>query len=156
MIVDLMRSDLGKNCSIGSVKTTKLFKVEKYLTVHQMTSTVQGTLSPAMTCGEVLKNLFPSGSVTGAPKINSIEIIHELESGERGVYCGAIGFIDPFGSAVFSVPIRTLLHFPPSPSMSAIRLCSIKRQRGHGFTMRRSSSRNAVSSTSFLKIPKVK
>jgi para-aminobenzoate synthetase / 4-amino-4-deoxychorismate lyase len=108
MIVDLMRSDLGKICSIGSVKTTKLFKVEKYRTVHQMTSTVQGTLRPPMTSGSVLKNLFPSGSVTGAPKIKSMEIIHGLESGERGIYCGAIGFIDPFGSAVFSVPIRTL------------------------------------------------
>jgi para-aminobenzoate synthetase/4-amino-4-deoxychorismate lyase len=108
MIVDLMRSDLGKICSIGSVKTTKLFSVEKYRTVHQMTSTVRGTLRPPMTSGVVLKNLFPSGSVTGAPKIKSMEIIHGLESGERGIYCGAIGFIDPFGSAVFSVPIRTL------------------------------------------------
>jgi len=108
MIVDLMRSDLGKICSIGSVKTTKLFTVEKYRTVHQMTSTVRGTLRPPMTSGSVLKNLFPSGSVTGAPKIKSIEIIHELESGERGVYCGAIGFIGPRGSAIFSVPIRTL------------------------------------------------
>jgi Anthranilate/para-aminobenzoate synthases component I len=108
MIVDLMRNDLGKVCSIGSVKTHGLFKVETLPTVHQMTSTVKGILKPATTTGQIIKSLLPSGSVTGAPKIRSMEIIHGLEQGNRGVYCGTIGFISPQGNSVFSVPIRTL------------------------------------------------
>jgi para-aminobenzoate synthetase/4-amino-4-deoxychorismate lyase len=108
MIVDLMRNDLGKICRIGSVKTPELFKVETLPTVHQMTSTIQGVLKPAVTSGQILKSLLPSGSVTGAPKIRSMEIIRKLERGNRGVYCGAIGFISPQGNGVFSVPIRTL------------------------------------------------
>jgi para-aminobenzoate synthetase/4-amino-4-deoxychorismate lyase len=108
MIVDLMRNDLGRICRIGSVKTPELFKVETLPTVLQMTSTVKGILKPTITSGQILKSLLPSGSVTGAPKIRSMEIISKLESGNRGVYCGAIGFISPRGEAEFSVPIRTL------------------------------------------------
>lgn len=108
MIVDLMRNDLGRICRTGSVRTTKLFSVETHPTVHQMTSTVRGLLRREIGFPEIVKAIFPCGSVTGAPKIRSMEIIRELESGRRGVYCGMVGYIAPNGSSVFSVPIRTL------------------------------------------------
>ncbi len=108
MIVDLLRNDLGRICEIGSVKTPFLYEVETHKTLHQMTSTVQGKLKPEISIKEIFKNIFPSGSVTGAPKIRTMQIIHTLESGKRGVYCGAIGYISPKKKAVFSVPIRTL------------------------------------------------
>lgn len=108
MIVDLMRSDLGKICATGSIAVPRLFAVETWPTLHQMTSTVTGRLRPATTYERIFTTLFPSGSVTGAPKIRSMEIIHALEKGVRGAYCGAIGYCGPRGDAVFSVPIRTL------------------------------------------------
>ncbi len=108
MIVDLLRNDLGRICQAGSVITEKLFEVETHPTVHQMTSTVTGKLKPDLPVSGIFRNIFPCGSVTGAPKIRTMEIIHELESGCRGVYCGAIGFISPVGNATFNVPIRTL------------------------------------------------
>ena len=107
MIVDLLRNDLGKICRIGSVKTTKLFAVERHPTLHQMTSTVQGTLRKNTRFADILAALFPSGSVTGAPKIRAMEIIRDLERGSRGAYCGTIGYCAPDGG-VWSVPIRTL------------------------------------------------
>ena len=109
MIVDLLRNDLGRLCRMGSVQTSKLFEVETYETLHQMTSTVEGRLRPEVTLSELFRAIFPCGSVTGAPKIRTMEIIRELESGPRGVYTGAIGFIGPEGEAVFNVPIRTVV-----------------------------------------------
>lgn len=108
MIVDLLRNDLGKICEAGSVTTKRLFDVESHPTVHQMTSTITGVLPEKTSFSTIIKSLFPCGSVTGAPKIRTMEIIHELEQGERGVYCGAIGFSSPLGNMAFSVPIRTL------------------------------------------------
>jgi para-aminobenzoate synthetase / 4-amino-4-deoxychorismate lyase len=108
MIVDLMRNDLGKICQTGSVKVERLFKTQTLKTLHQMTSTITGKLGKFITYDRIFRALFPSGSVTGAPKIRSMEIIRSLEKGLRGVYCGAIGFISPEKEAVFSVPIRTL------------------------------------------------
>jgi para-aminobenzoate synthetase/4-amino-4-deoxychorismate lyase len=108
MIVDLLRSDLGKICEIGSVKVENLFTVESHRTLLQMTSTIQGQLRSDVNLSAVLRALFPSGSVTGAPKIRSMEIIAELEEEPRGPYCGAIGLSSPHGDSVFSVPIRTL------------------------------------------------
>lgn len=108
MIVDLLRNDLGRICEPGSVVTRSLFDVETHPTVHQMTSGVEGKLSPGINLSHVLRSIFPSGSVTGAPKIRTMEIIHDLERGRRGVYCGAVGYMSPFGKASFSVPIRTL------------------------------------------------
>jgi para-aminobenzoate synthetase/4-amino-4-deoxychorismate lyase len=107
MIVDLMRNDLGRICRAGSVKTTSLFDVERYFSVWQMTSTVKGTLAKGCTAESVVRALFPSGSVTGAPKIRAMEIISELESAPRGVYTGSIGY---FGRdrALFNVAIRTV------------------------------------------------
>ncbi len=108
MIVDLLRNDLGRICRPGTVVTEKLFEVETHPTVHQMTSTITGKLMPGARISTIIKNIFPCGSVTGAPKVRTMEIIHELETGCRGVYCGAIGFTAPNGTAAFNVPIRTL------------------------------------------------
>jgi para-aminobenzoate synthetase/4-amino-4-deoxychorismate lyase len=109
MIVDLMRNDLGRICEFGSVRVDELFHVEKYETLFQMTSEVSGTLRPEMRYGEIFASLFPCGSVTGAPKHRTMEIIQELEQSPRGVYTGAIGFFSPAQEAVFSVPIRTVV-----------------------------------------------
>jgi para-aminobenzoate synthetase/4-amino-4-deoxychorismate lyase len=107
MIVDLVRNDLGRVCLPGSIETEDLFHVEKYESLLQMTSTVRGRLREEASLHQLLAALFPCGSVTGAPKIRTMEIIGDLEKSERGVYCGAIGFLSPGGRAVFSVPIRT-------------------------------------------------
>jgi para-aminobenzoate synthetase/4-amino-4-deoxychorismate lyase len=108
MIVDLLRNDLGRICESGSVRTDKLFNIEAYPTLFQMTSEVSGTLRSGTHIGNVLNALFPSGSVTGAPKRRTMEIIRDLEASLRGIYTGAIGFVSPTGDACFSVPIRTL------------------------------------------------
>ena len=108
MIVDLIRNDLGRLAKTGSVEVSQLFTVETYPTVHQMTSTVQATISPACSISAILQALFPCGSVTGAPKIRSMQIIRDLEDSPRGAYCGSIGMFAPDGSAHFNVAIRTL------------------------------------------------
>lgn len=109
MIVDLLRNDLGRICEAGTVETASLFDVETYETLHQLTSTIRGRLRPEVSLARLFQALFPCGSVTGAPKIRTMEIIRELEGGDRGVYTGAIGFIGPDGSGAFNVPIRTVL-----------------------------------------------
>jgi len=109
MIVDLLRNDLGKISQTGSVRTDNLFAVEKYQTLLQMTSTVSGTLLPNTSFYDIFRALFPSGSVTGAPKCRTMQLIQQLESSPRGVYTGAIGFFSPNRDAVFSVPIRTIV-----------------------------------------------
>jgi para-aminobenzoate synthetase/4-amino-4-deoxychorismate lyase len=107
MIVDLLRNDLGKIAKTGSVKVDKLFEIESHNTLHQMTSEISAELEDNITLFEIFKAIFPCGSVTGAPKINTMEIIEKIEKGKRGVYCGAIGLITP-EKTVFSVPIRIL------------------------------------------------
>jgi para-aminobenzoate synthetase / 4-amino-4-deoxychorismate lyase len=109
MIVDLLRNDLGRICTMGSVQVEDLFSVEKYQTLLQMTSTVSGDLQPGVEYYDIFHSLFPSGSVTGAPKIRTMQIIRELERQQRGVYTGAIGFFAPHNRAVFNVAIRTLV-----------------------------------------------
>jgi para-aminobenzoate synthetase/4-amino-4-deoxychorismate lyase len=109
MIVDLLRNDLGRLCTLGGVEPTSLFSVETYATLHQMTSTITGRIADHVGLAELFKALFPCGSVTGAPKIRTMEIIHELEREPRGVYTGAIGYLSPTGDAVFNVPIRTVV-----------------------------------------------
>ncbi len=107
MIVDLLRNDLGRVCNYGTVETRDLFAVERYPTLWQMTSTVTGELRPDATFQQIFRALFPSGSVTGAPKVRAMQLISEFESVPRGVYTGAIGYFSPQES-VFSVAIRTL------------------------------------------------
>lgn len=108
MIVDLLRNDLGRIAEVGSVQVTSLFDVERYRTVLQLTSTIEGDLGRNVTLADIFTALFPCGSVTGAPKINTMRLITELERVPREVYCGAIGIIAPGGSATFNVPIRTV------------------------------------------------
>lgn len=108
MIVDLMRNDLSRVATPGSVCVPELFAVEPYPTVHQMTSTVTATLSPDTDAIDVLAALFPCGSITGAPKVRAMQVIGEIEEAPRGPYTGAIGFIAPDGEAQFNVAIRTL------------------------------------------------
>ena len=108
MIVDLLRNDLGRVCTPGTVTTRSLFDIETYETLHQMTSTITGHLPLTTKIEPLFRALFPCGSVTGAPKIRTMEIIRELESEPRGIYTGAIGFIAPTGEATFNVPIRTI------------------------------------------------
>ncbi len=109
MIVDLLRNDLGRVSRIGSVEVTDLFTVETYRSVHQMTSGITAELRSDMGLKDMLRALFPCGSVTGAPKVRAMEIIRELEREARGIYTGAIGHIAPSGDAQFNVAIRTVV-----------------------------------------------
>ena len=108
MIVDLLRNDLSRLSKPGSVKVPELFSLETYPTLHQMTSRVSSQLRDTVTFRDLFQSLFPCGSVTGAPKIQAMEIIDELEDHPRGAYCGALGYVDPDGQACFNVSIRTL------------------------------------------------
>jgi para-aminobenzoate synthetase/4-amino-4-deoxychorismate lyase len=109
MIVDLVRSDLSTIAETGSVAVSSLFDVETYPTVHQMTSTVTARPRPDVGLTDIFRSLFPCGSVTGAPKRRTMEIIRDLEQEPRGVYCGAIGYLSPGQEATFSVAIRTVV-----------------------------------------------
>ncbi len=108
MIVDLLRNDLSRIAKPGTVKVPALFSLETYPTLHQMTSHVSACLRQGIDIADIFKSLFPCGSITGAPKIRAMEIIHTLEPQPRGAYCGAMGYIDPGGEACFNVGIRTL------------------------------------------------
>jgi para-aminobenzoate synthetase / 4-amino-4-deoxychorismate lyase len=108
MIVDLLRNDLGRICTPGTVGAEDLFQMETYPTLHQMVSTVRGTLKDGTGLSDLFRALFPSGSVTGAPKIKAMQFIHDLEEGPRGIYTGSLGFIMPDRDMVFNVAIRTL------------------------------------------------
>ncbi len=108
MIVDLIRNDFGRVCQIGSVHVKNLFQVQTFKSLHQMISTVKGTLKKNLSFSDLLHALFPCGSITGAPKIRTMEIINELETEPRGIYTGAIGYLKPDGDFYFNVPIRTI------------------------------------------------
>ncbi|WP_448659396.1 aminodeoxychorismate synthase component I [Sphingomonas sp. CJ99] len=123
MIVDLMRNDLSRVAVPGSVRVPELFRVESYPTVHQMVSTVTADLTENQDAVSALTALFPCGSVTGAPKIRAMEVIHAVEAGPRGAYTGAIGAIAPGGHATFNVAIRTL-HLKPGAGRAMLGLGS--------------------------------
>ncbi|MTI00037.1 aminodeoxychorismate synthase component I [Roseibium sp. RKSG952] len=108
MIVDLMRNDLSRICEPGSVKVTRLCEVERYKSLHQMTSTIEASLAPAVAFPDIIERLFPCGSITGAPKLSAMLIADRLETSPRGVYTGSIGHIEPTGDFRFNVAIRTL------------------------------------------------
>ncbi|GAB4041058.1 aminodeoxychorismate synthase component I [Spirosoma gilvum] len=110
MIVDLVRNDLARSAETGSVQVDELFGIYGFQQVYQMISTVSATLRNGINWAETIRNAFPMGSMTGAPKIRAMELIDELEVSRRGVYSGAIGFITPEGDFDFSVVIRTLLY----------------------------------------------
>jgi para-aminobenzoate synthetase component 1 len=109
MIVDLMRNDLSRVCSPGTVRVPELFALERYATVHHLVSTVVGELSPGTDALDLLRAAFPGGSITGAPKVRAMEIIAELEPSQRGVYCGSIGYWSLTGALDTSIAIRTLI-----------------------------------------------
>ncbi|MGA9161117.1 MAG: aminodeoxychorismate synthase component I [Actinomycetota bacterium] len=113
MIVDLLRNDLGRICRPGSIEVARMLEAERYETVWQLTSTIEGVLRPRTTLLDSFRALFPSGSVTGAPKVRTTRIIADLEDSARGPYCGAIGYLAPAGSgeprANFNVAIRTVV-----------------------------------------------
>jgi len=106
MIVDLLRNDLSRVADPGSVQVPALFQTEAYETLLQMTSTVTAHRRPDVGVGDVLRALFPCGSITGAPKLRAMSLIRELEVSPRGFYCGTLGYAGP-GEAAFNVPIRT-------------------------------------------------
>ena len=109
MIVDLLRNDIGRVAMIGSVRVSELCALERYPTVWQLTSRIDATLRPATTLCDVLRAVFPCGSVTGAPKVRTMEIIAALESFPRGLYTGAVCLLRPGGDMMASVPIRTAI-----------------------------------------------
>lgn len=109
MIVDLLRNDLGRLAIPGSVAVPDLLTLETYPTFHTLTSTITATLPERTNLQDIFRALFPCGSVTGAPKVSTMRLIRALEPSPRGVYCGAIGYVEPGGNATFSVPIRTLV-----------------------------------------------
>jgi para-aminobenzoate synthetase/4-amino-4-deoxychorismate lyase len=109
MIVDLLRNDLGRVSVNGSVNVSHLFEIERYETLWQMTSTIEATLRDDLSLPELMRGLFPCGSITGAPKVRTMEIIRELEPYPRGIYTGTLGFLRPGGDATFNVAIRTVV-----------------------------------------------
>ncbi|REG84292.1 aminodeoxychorismate synthase component I [Marinomonas pollencensis] len=109
MIVDLLRNDLGRTCLTGSINVPKLFALESYANVHHLVSTVEGRIDGADQSIRVFHESFPGGSITGAPKIRSMEIIDELEPHERSVYCGSIAYFSVNGQMDSSITIRTLV-----------------------------------------------
>ena len=130
MIVDLLRNDLGQVAQTGSVAVSALFDVQRYSNVLQMTSTVRAQLRPGAALADIFAALYPCGSITGAPKRRTMEIIAELEPAPRGIYTGAIGWFDPaaeaaprdnapIGDFCLSVPIRTLVLQPPANGVRA-------------------------------------
>jgi para-aminobenzoate synthetase component 1 len=109
MIVDLMRNDLSRVCSPGTVRVPELFALEHYATVHHLVSTVVGELAPGRDALDLLRAAFPGGSITGAPKVRAMEIIAELEPSQRSVYCGSLGYCSVTGALDTSIAIRTVI-----------------------------------------------
>lgn len=109
MIVDLLRNDLGRIAEFGSVRPGKLFTIERLPSLLQMTSEIRAVLRPEITPYRLFGAIFPSGSIIGAPKVHSMQLLRQLEQRDRGIYTGAIGFLSPAGEAIFSVAIRTAM-----------------------------------------------
>ena len=108
MILDLERNDLGQICKSGSVRVTQDRVARSYATVHHLVSVVRGELLDDVRLSDILQAVFPGGSVTGAPKKRAMDLIRELEFSPRGIYCGALGYLDPLGGGDLNLPIRTI------------------------------------------------
>lgn len=131
MIVDLLRNDLSRIATTGSVQVNSLFDVHALPTVWQMTSSISAQTLPGIDLADVFAALFPCGSITGAPKQRAMHHIARLETSPRGVYCGAVGVLEPGGHATFNVPIRTVCVNTPPPNAPWIAHCGI----GSGITL---------------------
>ncbi|WP_169582426.1 MULTISPECIES: aminodeoxychorismate synthase component I [Microbacterium] len=112
MIVDLMRNDLSRVCEAGSVGVDGLLQVESYPAVHQLVSTVSGRLEPGVTVGDLLAAAFPAGSMTGAPKLSAMTILHDLEGGPRGAFAGCFGWVGADGALDLAMVIRSIVVHP--------------------------------------------
>jgi anthranilate synthase component 1 len=119
MIVDLMRNDLSRVCVPGTVGVDGLLEVESYPAVHQLVSTVSGRLRPGTTLGGILDATFPAGSMTGAPKLSAMTILHALEGGPRGVFSGCFGWVGDDGAADLAMVIRSIVVRPGSAYVGA-------------------------------------
>ena len=119
MIVDLMRNDLSRVCEPGSVGVDGLLEVESYPAVHQLVSTVSGTLTRGVTVGELLDATFPAGSMTGAPKLSAMTILHDLERGPRGVFAGCFGWVGDDGALDLAMVIRSIVIHPDGAYVGA-------------------------------------
>jgi para-aminobenzoate synthetase component 1 len=118
MIVDLVRNDLAKSCEAGSIKVPELFGVYTFPQVHQLISTVSGKIKEGFSNETIIKNAFPMGSMTGAPKVMVMQLIEKYELSRRGLYSGSVGYIDPEGNFDFNVVIRSLLYNETSKYLS--------------------------------------
>ena len=110
MVVDLVRNDLSKICEEGTVGVEELFGVYSFPQVHQMISTVSGTLKERISFTDIIKAMFPMGSMTGAPKRNVLKLIEQYEKTKRGIFSGAVGYISPEGDFDFNVVIRSMMY----------------------------------------------
>ena len=110
MVVDLVRNDLSRICEPASVRVKELFGIQSFPQVHQMVSTVQGTLKKDVPFSEVLSATFPMGSMTGAPKHRVLQLINEFEGSNRGIFSGAVGYFDPQRDFDFNVVIRSIMY----------------------------------------------
>ncbi|OGT93314.1 MAG: aminodeoxychorismate synthase, component I, partial [Gammaproteobacteria bacterium RIFOXYA12_FULL_61_12] len=110
MIVDLLRNDLGRSCRLGSIRVDELFRVDSYATVHHLVSDISGNLGAGEDALSLMRNSFPGGSITGAPKLRAMAIIEELEPARRGPYCGSLAYIGFDGAMDSNILIRTLTH----------------------------------------------
>ena len=109
MIVDVLRNDLGRACTTGSIEVTGLCELETFAQVHHLTSTVAGSLEPGVDAFDLLDACMPGGSITGAPKIRAMELLDQLEPVRRHIYTGSLGYVDWRGDADWNIAIRTAL-----------------------------------------------